>query len=62
MRATQYWIWTAISFFVSMIFSLISVVFGPAAFGGIFVILMLITVLTGWALWFIGLVNYLRMR
>lgn len=57
MLCTKFWIAAAISFFVSMIFSLCTFVYG-----GVFLILMLMTVAAGWVLWVIGLVNYLRMR
>ena len=62
MMCRNYWIAASVSFFVSMIFSLCSLVFGAAAFGGVFVIGLLTTVVLGWVLWFIGLVSYLRMR
>lgn len=62
MMCRNYWIAASVSFFVSMIFSLCSFVFGVAAFGGVFVIGLLATVVLGWVLWTIGLVNYLRRR
>lgn len=62
MNARNYWIAASVSFFVSMMFSLCSYVFGAAVLGGAFVIGLLTTVVLGWVLWAIGLMNYLRGR
>lgn len=51
-----YWIMATVVFAVSIIMSLFTFMFS----GGIFVILQLATVVSGWLLWGIGLIYKLR--
>lgn len=55
-KSTIYWIIATVVFAVSMFMSLLTFMFG----GGIFAVLQLVTVVSGWILWFIGLICRLR--
>lgn len=62
MKATRYWIAASVSFAISMVMSLLSWALMGTPVVTIFVALLLASVVTGWVLWVIGLINYLRRR
>lgn len=62
MKSTKWWIMASISFFVGMIVCLCGNIFKDSAIGVYFILLDCLFIITGWVLYAIGLVKYVRER